>query len=124
MIVGSTKEILSEKRVSITPDTTKSFKDLGLNIILEKGYGEKLGFKESDYKKNGAEFLDKNLEVIKKSNLICKVSLPSEEELKVFNKNSSLVVGNLKEKSNNLMETVGILKSFTDYGSRDGTEVE
>tara|TARA_B100001121_G_scaffold163000_1_gene142319 strand:- start:399 stop:1481 length:1083 start_codon:yes stop_codon:yes gene_type:complete len=104
MIVGSTKEILSEKRVSITPDTTKSFKDLGLNIILEKGYGEKLGFKESDYKKNGAEFLDKNLEVIKKSNLICKVSLPSEEELKVFNKNSSLVVGNLKEKSNNLME--------------------
>ena len=41
MIVGSTKEIAPEKRVSITPDTTKSFKDLGLRVLLQKGYVRK-----------------------------------------------------------------------------------
>ena len=46
MNVGSTKEKNPEKRISITPDTSKSLKDLGLNIFLEKGYGESLGYKD------------------------------------------------------------------------------
>ena len=44
MNVGSTKEKNPEKRISITPDTSKSFKNLGLNIFLEKGYGDSLGY--------------------------------------------------------------------------------
>ena len=46
MNVGSTKEKNPEKRISITPDTSKSLKGLGLNVILEKGYGESLGYKD------------------------------------------------------------------------------
>ena len=36
MNVGSTKEKNPEKRISITPDTSKSFKNLGLNIQIKK----------------------------------------------------------------------------------------
>ena len=92
MIVGSTKEIAPEKRVSITPDTTKSFKDLGLRVLLQKGYGEELGFKSSEYESNGAEFVNNNIDVVQKSNLICKVNLPVKEELEAFKEKSNLII--------------------------------
>ena len=57
MNVGSTKELSPEKRISITPETSKSFKNLGLKVILEKGFGESLGFSDKDYKDNGVEIL-------------------------------------------------------------------
>ena len=49
MNVGSTKELSPEKRISITPETSKSFKNLGLKVFLEKGFGESLGFSDKDY---------------------------------------------------------------------------
>ena len=58
MNVGSTKEINPEKRISITPDTAKSLKNLGLSVLLEKGYGESLGYSDKDYKDNGVEILN------------------------------------------------------------------
>ena len=58
MNVGSTKELSPEKRISITPETSKSFKNLGLKVILEKGFGESLGFSDKDYVDNGAEILN------------------------------------------------------------------
>ena len=58
MNIGSTKEKLPEKRISITPETCKNFKDLGLKVFLEKGYGENLGYKDEEYKNNGVEILN------------------------------------------------------------------
>ena len=57
MNVGSTKELSPEKRISITPETSKSFKNLGLKVFLEKGFGESLGFSDKDYVDNGVEIL-------------------------------------------------------------------
>ena len=94
MNVGSTKEKSSEKRISITPDTSKSLKGLGLNVLLEKGYGESLGYKDQEYKDKGAQILNDAKEVLSKSNLICKVNLPSEEEFKNIKENSNLIVSN------------------------------
>ena len=53
MNVGSTKEKNPEKRISITPDTSKNLKDLGLKVFLEKGYGESLGYSDDEYKNKG-----------------------------------------------------------------------
>ena len=94
MNVGSTKEKNPEKRISITPDTSKSFKNLGLNIFLEKGYGDSLGFTDKDYKDNGAEILNDSKEVLSKSNLICKVNFPTEQEFNSIKDNSCLIVSN------------------------------
>ena len=92
MNVGSTKETSPEKRISITPDTSKSLKNLGLKVFIEKGYGEDLGYADKDYKDNGVEILNNSEEVFSKSNLICKVNFPSEKELKNIKDNSYLVV--------------------------------
>ena len=108
MIVGSTKEKLPEKRVSVTPDTTKNLRDLGLKILLEKNYGESLGFKDSDYEANGAEILDNSLEVIKKSNLICKVNFPTEEEINLLKDDSSLIVSNTNNEISKLKKKLNI----------------
>ncbi len=94
MNVGSIKEKNPEKRISITPDTSKSLKNLGLNIFLEKGYGESLGFTDQEYKDKGVEILNDAKEVLSKSNLICKVNLPTEEEFSNIKENSNLIVSN------------------------------
>ena len=80
MNVGSTKEKNPERRISITPDTSKSLKNLGLKILLEKGYGENLGYSDKEYEEKGVKILSSAEEVFSQSNLICKVNLPSEEE--------------------------------------------
>ena len=80
MNVGSTKELSPEKRISITPETSKSFKNLGLKVFLEKGFGESLGFSDKDYTDNGAEILNSSSEVLSKSDLICKVNFPEPKD--------------------------------------------
>ena len=105
MNVGSTKENNLEKRISITPETSKSFKNLGLNVFLEKGYGESLGFKDQQYIENGVEILNSSKEVASKSDLICRVNLPNEEELNVMKENSYLIVSSVNsEKDKNFLK--------------------
>ena len=104
MNVGSTKEKNPEKRISITPDTSKSLRGLGLNVFLEKGYGESLGFKDQQYIENGVEILNSSKEVASKSDLICRVNLPNEEELNVMKENSYLIVSSINsEKDKNYL---------------------
>ena len=94
MNVGSTKEKNPEKRISITPDTSKNLKDLGLKVFLENGYGESLGYSDQDYIDNGVEILGNSSEVLSKSDLICKVNFPEAQELAQIKENSHLIVSN------------------------------
>jgi len=94
MNIGSVKEINTEKRISVTPDTSKSFKNLGLNVYLEKGYGEKLGYSDQEYKDKGALILNSPEEVLSKSNLICKVNYPTEKDFDYIKDNSHLIISN------------------------------
>ena len=105
MNVGSTKEKNPEKRISITPDTSKSLKNLGLNVFLEKGYGENLGYSDQEYKDKGTEILSNAEEVLSKSNLICKVNFPSDQDFKFIKENSNLIISNYNpEKEKNLLK--------------------
>ena len=50
MIVGSTKEDLAvEKRVSLTPETSKNIIGLGLKVFIEKNYATHLGIEDKEY---------------------------------------------------------------------------
>tara|TARA_B100001029_G_scaffold27728_1_gene20026 strand:+ start:88 stop:1173 length:1086 start_codon:yes stop_codon:yes gene_type:complete len=105
MNVGSTKEKSPEKRISITPDTSKSLKNLGLNVLLEKGYGENLGYSDQEYKDKGTEILSNAEEVLSKSDLICKVNFPSDQDFKFIKENSNLIISNYNaEKEKNLLK--------------------
>ena len=65
MNVGSTKEKIWKKEF-ITPETSKSLKNLGLNVFLETGYGEGLGYSDQEYKDKGVQILNDAKEVFSK----------------------------------------------------------
>ena len=70
-IIGSVKEDLaSEKRISITPETTKKLIDLKFNVFLEKDYGSHLGITEEEYKNQGATLLSSAKEVLENPDYI------------------------------------------------------
>ena len=57
MKIGSISEDLNlEKRISLTPELSKKYLDLGVEIFINKGYGIHLGFYDDDYKKKGSKF--------------------------------------------------------------------
>ena len=92
MIVGSIKEDLAlEKRVSITPETAKNIKGLGLKVLIEKNYATHLGIEDNEYEKNGAEIKDTSIEVLNSSDLIIKVNCPSENEISLLKENTILI---------------------------------
>ena len=97
-VIGSVKEDLSlEKRISITPETTKKFTELGFNINLEKGYAEHLGLKDKEYEINGAIFHKSRKDVLEKSEIILKVNFPSEDEIN-STKDKSILIGQFDPK--------------------------
>ena len=100
MIVGSTKEDLtSEKRVSLTPETSKNIIGLGLKVCIEKDYAKHLGIQDSEYKNVGVEIKDSPAEVLNTCNLLIKVNCPSEEEIKSL-KDNTILVGMLNPSKN------------------------
>ena len=92
MIIGSIKEDLSlEKRVSITPETTKNIIGLGLNVCIEKNYASHLGIDDDQYKDAGADIKNSSNEVLNSSNLVIKVNCPSENEINILKENTILI---------------------------------
>ena len=84
-IIGSVREDLAtEKRISITPETTKKFTDLKLSVFLEKNYGKHLGISDEEYKKEGVNFYSSAKEVLEKSEIILKVNCPTNGEINII----------------------------------------
>ena len=92
-IIGSVKEDLAvEKRIAITPESTKKFTDLNISVFLEKNYGEHLGISDEDYINKGAKFYSSTKEVLEKSKIILKVNCPSNDEINLI-KDKSILIG-------------------------------
>ena len=91
MIIGSISENEKiEKRISITPDIVKKYISVGFKIILEKDYGNHLGFQNQEYENEGCELVNKS-EILEKSNIILQLNLPEDETLKNIKQNQSLI---------------------------------
>jgi H+-translocating NAD(P) transhydrogenase subunit alpha len=55
MKVGVPREALpGERRVALVPETVKKLIDMGLEVVVESGAGERAGFADSDYAEAGA----------------------------------------------------------------------
>ena len=92
MIISSTSENKDiEKRIAITPEISKKYKSLGLEIYLPKGYGSHLGFNEEDYQKEGVQFLDNDELVISKSNILLQLNILDNEKLNLLKENQTLI---------------------------------
>ena len=77
MKIGSISEDLnSEKRVSLTPELSKKYLELGIDFFINKNYGTHLGFHDNDYKEKGIQILNEVEEVINNSDALLQVNLP------------------------------------------------
>ena len=98
--IGSVKENLdTEKRISITPETTKKLIDLKFSVFLEKNYGKHLGIFDVEYEKEGANILAAANEIFRKSDIILKTSCPLKEEVNLI-KDKSILIGQFNQLSN------------------------
>ena len=80
-----------EKRIAITPEIAKKYISLGFNLSLPNNYGKHLGFGDENYKNLGVNFLDNENDIIKNSEIIIQIGLPSDEKLSMFRENQTLI---------------------------------
>ncbi len=109
MIVATIKEKNeSENRVSITPDTCKSYVKAGLDVIIEKNSGLNSSFLDTVYKDSGAQVLERE-EVLKKADILISVStIPENSDMEILKKNSVIIGGfNPYENSNKIKKIIG-----------------
>jgi NAD(P) transhydrogenase subunit alpha len=80
-----------EKRIAITPEIVKKYIALGFEVALSENYGEHLGFSDNEYKKLGVNISKDEKEIIRSSDIIVQLGLPSDENLSLLNKNHTLI---------------------------------
>ena len=109
MKIGSISEDLNlEKRISLTPELSKKYLDLGIEIFINKSYGIHLGLHDKDYKEKGVQILNDINQVIDNSDSLLQVNLPQNNYIEKLRENTSLIgifnsSGN-KEKINLLLK--------------------
>ena len=99
MIVGSISENIGlEKRVSITPSLVKKYVSQGIKVLIEKNYGNHLGFFDKEYQSEGCE-IDSRNNVIDKSNILLQLDIPDQESLGQIKANK-ILIGNFNYYNN------------------------
>ena len=109
MIVATVKEKNEfENRVSITPDTCKSYIKAGLDVIIEKNAGYNASFLDGVYKDSGAKVLDRE-QVLQKADILISVSTMLENSDLEILKNKAVIVGgfNPYENSDKIQKIIG-----------------
>ena len=92
MKIGSISEDLNlEKRISLTPELSKKYLDLGVEIFINKSYGIHLGFHDIDYKEKGVKILNNIDEVINNCNSLLQVNLPEINYIEKLKESTSLI---------------------------------
>ncbi|MDG2420333.1 MAG: Re/Si-specific NAD(P)(+) transhydrogenase subunit alpha [Gammaproteobacteria bacterium] len=85
-----------EQRVALVPDIVKKLTESGLDINIQTGAGELVGYSDSQYK--GANILDSGSELLGKADITLMVNPPSEEQISQL-KEGSVFVGYLNPHS-------------------------
>ena len=92
MKLGSIVENLdSEKRVAITPEIAKKFIDNGFEVNLQKNYAKHLGFDDKDYEAVNVKIFNDEKSVLKNTEILVQLNLPSESLFENFSQNKTLV---------------------------------
>lgn len=90
MFIAIPKEKLhDETRVAATPATTEQLRKLGFTVLVESGAGSSAGFSDEAYVEAGASIADSTR--LWASELIYKVNAPTEQEIHLLQKGSTLV---------------------------------
>ena len=80
-----------EKRLAITPEISKKYIDLGLNLFLPNNYGSHIGFNDNDYKNFGVKFFESEKEIINSADIIIQLGMLEDEKLSLLKENQTIV---------------------------------
>jgi len=84
LFIGVPKEnVLTEKRICITPEAVQTLSTYGHRVLIEKGAGEASSYSDLDYSKAGAEITTDTKKVFS-CPVIVKVAPPTLEEIKLM----------------------------------------
>ncbi len=106
MIIVSVSENRDlEKRISITPEILKKYINLGFEVHLCEHYGEHLGFKDEEYKAQGAEIVNDEKKLLESADIIIQMSLLDKNKTSFLKPNQTFIgVLNPYENKNKLDE--------------------
>lgn len=92
MKIGTPKEIFDgENRVAMTPESAVQLQKLGYECLIEKGAGQAAGFSDAAYESAGVEVVKTAAALWKAADIIAKVRVPTETELKRLTKGKTLI---------------------------------
>lgn len=107
MIIGVPSEIKKyEKKIALTPDLTQTLTSLGHKVLVQKNFGKTAGYKDIEYKNQGAEIVDSAKEIYSESDVIIKINPPLSDEYDLLKENQIIFAFFKYSDKNALMETV------------------
>ncbi len=80
-----------ENRVAMTPDSALQLQKLGYDCAIETGAGERAGFSDAAYEEAGVEIIKTAAALWKASDVVAKVRVPTETELKRLREGLTLI---------------------------------
>ncbi len=80
-----------ENRVAMTPDSALQLQKLGYDCAIETGAGERAGFSDAAYEEAGVEIIKTAAALWKASDVVAKVRVPTETELKRLREGQTLI---------------------------------
>ena len=90
MKIGIPKETLvHETRVAISPSVIKKLRKKNFTVLVEKGAGDKAGFSDEEFHREGAELVDRERTL--SSHIIFKIHCPKEEDISKMQKGALLL---------------------------------
>ena len=107
-IVSISENLDVEKRIAITPEISKKYISLGLEVFLSENYGDHLGIKDKEYLEHGVKIFKNDKEAINNADIIVQFGLLNETNSSLVRENQTLI-GVLnpfinKEKINSLVK--------------------
>jgi NAD(P) transhydrogenase subunit alpha len=90
--IGTPKEVIEgEARVAMTPDSAVQLQKLGYECLIETGAGAAAGFSDAAYKAVGVTVKRTANALWKDAEIIAKVRIPTDEEMKRLTKGKTLI---------------------------------
>jgi NAD(P) transhydrogenase subunit alpha len=90
--IGAPKEIMEgENRVAMTPASARDLQKLGYDCVIETKAGAAAGYSDADYKEAGVEVVKTAAALWKASDIVAKVRIPTDTELKRMRKGQTLI---------------------------------
>ncbi len=80
MILGLLKEHGEETRVALLPETVQAFTDLKVEVLVEKGAGEKAFTTDAGYESAGAKIVSRD-ELYDKAEVLLQIQSPTDDDL-------------------------------------------